>query len=91
MVRKKKKSSDTNDVHYPKTFYNNILSDIIIVIYSENVKHYFGFLGTRYDVYLTRCPFCGNKRLIRWGLLSTAGTACGMQNVKCKIKSRAKQ
>ena len=88
MVRKKKKSSDTNDVHYPKTFYNNILSDIIIIIYSENVKHYFGFLGTRYDVYLNRCPFCGNQRLIRWGYYQRQAqplhSAVRIQRVRCK-------
>jgi len=43
---------------------------------------------TRYDLYTTRCPFCGHDRLIRWGYYQRQGlplyNQVKIQRIRCK-------
>ena len=73
---------------FSEDFITKKTSSPIILISSENIKHYLSLLVTRYDLYVKRCPFCGHDHLIRWGYYTRRGQPVAahirIQRVRCK-------
>lgn len=64
------------------------ITNYTIIIYSENIKHYFYLLAKSLDLLVERCPYCQNNGLVRWGYYTRSALPSSkpirIQRIRCK-------